>query len=72
MFEEDHAAARGKMATRKLIIFKHEGILGNVPSHKLFERVKIEKVCTGAPRSYKDYQITIDKTNLTGVEIIEK
>lgn len=28
MFENDHAAARGKMAVRKLIIFKHDSELG--------------------------------------------
>lgn len=33
MFENDHAAARGKMAVRKLIIFKHDSELGNAPSY---------------------------------------
>ena len=31
MFEEDHSAARGKMCMRKLIVFKHDNILGNCP-----------------------------------------
>ncbi len=43
MFEHDHSAARGKMAVRKLVIFKHESELGNAPSHKLFDLVKVSK-----------------------------
>ena len=39
MFENDHSAARGKMAVRELVVFKHESELGNAPAHKLFERV---------------------------------
>ena len=35
MFEHDHSAARGKMATRKLFVFKHDSDLGNAPSHLL-------------------------------------
>src|SRR5690606_4620939 len=36
MFEHDHSAARGEMVARKLIVFKHDDTLGNMPSHKLF------------------------------------
>ncbi|HVI41551.1 MAG TPA: type I-C CRISPR-associated protein Cas7/Csd2, partial [Anaerovoracaceae bacterium] len=32
MFENDHSAARGKMAVRELIVFKHDTELGNAPS----------------------------------------
>ena len=39
MFEHDRSAARGEMATRKLIVFKHANALGNAPAHALFERV---------------------------------
>ncbi len=35
MFDHDHSAARGKMNARKLIVFKHEGPLGNAPAHKV-------------------------------------
>lgn len=62
MFEIDHSAARGKMAVRKLIIFKHSSELGDCPAYKLFEAVDISKkhgVVT--PRSYKDYIIKIDE-----------
>ena len=31
MFEHDHSAARGKMAARRLFVFKHKDELGNAP-----------------------------------------
>ena len=43
MFEHDHSAAHGKMAARKLIVFKHDSDLGNAPSHVLFDLVKVER-----------------------------
>ena len=43
MFEVDHSAARGKMAVRELIVFKHESELGNAPAYQLFDRIKVEK-----------------------------
>ena len=62
MFENDHAAARGKMAVRELIVFKHDSELGNAPAHKLFERVKAEKKPdVTAPRAYSDYTVTVDE-----------
>ena len=61
MFEFDHAAARGKMATRKLIIFKHDSEFGNAPAHKLFDLVKAEKKDgVDTPRAYSDYIISVD------------
>lgn len=44
MFEHDHSAARGKMAVRELIIFRHESELGNAPAHKLFDLVEVERI----------------------------
>lgn len=65
MFEHDHSAARGKMAVRELIIFRHESELGNAPAHKLFERVKAEKKEEAAvPRCYEDYTVTVDTQQL--------
>lgn len=65
MFENDHSAARGNMAVRELIVFKHESELGNAPSYKLFERVQVaKKDPRKAPRSYHDYQVTVDTENL--------
>ena len=68
MFEYDRSAARGQMAVRKLIIFKHDSELGNAPAHKLFDLVKTERAYLKngktAPRSYGDYTITVDEANL--------
>lgn len=74
MFEHDHSAARGKMATRKLIIFKHESELGNAAAHQLFDLVSVVKANEKNPtRSFADYAVTIDRSGLpAGVEIIEK
>ena len=72
MFEHDHSAARGKMATRKLVIFKHDSELGNAPSHKLFELVQVSKKAeANPPRQFGDYEISIGKAP-EGVTIIEK
>ncbi len=71
MFENDHSAARGKMCMRKLIVFKHDNILGNCPSHLLFDKVKIEEK-SAVPRGIDDYEITVDKEMPEGVELIEK
>jgi len=58
MFEHDHSAARGQMATRKLIVFKHNSELGNSPAHKLFEMVKAEAK-TNLARDFSDYDIHV-------------
>ena len=71
MFEEDHSAARGKMCMRKLIVFKHDNILGNCPSHILFDKVKVEEIAC-PPRKFDDYKITVDSEMPDGVELIEK
>jgi CRISPR-associated protein Csd2 len=74
LFEHDRSAARGKMATRKLVIFKHESDLGNAPAHKLFERVTVQRINGDMPpRSYSDYLICVDQEGLpSGVTIEEK
>lgn len=59
MFENDRSAARGKMAVRELIVFKHDSELGNAPAHKLFELVKIERLNTPA-RQFSDYRVDVD------------
>lgn len=65
MFEHDRSAARGKMAVRELVVFKHDTPLGNAPSWKLFERVRVErKPGVTAPRAYSDYVVTVDEENL--------
>lgn len=66
MFEHDHSAARGKMAVRELIVFRHDSELGNAPAHKLFELVHAAKRNEEitAPRSYSDYAVTVDEAQL--------
>ena len=75
MFDQDHSAARGMMATQKLIIFKHDSALGNAPSHKLFDLVKIaKKDDVVVPRKFADYEVVVPKKEdlPSGVEVIEK
>lgn len=70
MFEHDHSAARGNMAVRELIVFKHESELGNAPAYKLFKAVHISrKDISSVPRSYDDYIVTVDEMP-SGVECI--
>ena len=66
MFENDRSAARGKMAVRELVIFKHDSELGCAPAWKLFEAVKVErKTDDGSPaRAYSDYTVTVDRASL--------
>lgn len=72
MFDTDRSAARGLMSAQKLIVFKHDSMLGNAPANKLFDLVTVTKTCDGAPRSFKDYFVTIDKDNVpSGVTVEE-
>ncbi|WP_026873906.1 type I-C CRISPR-associated protein Cas7/Csd2 [Inquilinus limosus] len=86
MFEHDRSAARGEMATRRLIVFRHASALGNARAQDLFARVKTWRRFKGerhepgddrldnAPpaRSFDDYEITIDRDGLPdGIEIVE-
>lgn len=65
MFEYDHAAARGKMAVRKLVIFKHDSELGNTPAYKLFDAIKIKRrEDVKVARCYDDYEITIAESEI--------
>ena len=72
MFDVDRSAARGLMSPQKLIVFKHDSVLGNAPANKLFDLVKIEKKSEGAPRSFNDYEVTIDKSNLPAGVTVEE
>lgn len=72
MFDVDRSAARGLMSAQKLVVFKHSSELGNAPANKLFDRVKVEKNCSGAPRSFTDYTVTINRENLPQGVIIEE
>ena len=87
MFDHDRSAARGEMAARRLILFKHDGPLGNAPAHRLFERVEVKRICEGEEyepgerrahnlppaRAYADYVVHVDAGNLpSGVEIADR
>jgi CRISPR-associated protein Csd2 len=86
MFEHDRSAARGKMATRALIEFRHDTALGRAQAHKLFDRVTVKRIVGGdardigdprnhnatPARAFTDYRIDIDLDALPeGVEVIE-
>ena len=67
MFEHDHSAARGKMAVRELIVFKHSKELGDCPAYKLFDVVEVKKNENVVyPRQYQDYTVQIHKEQIPG------
>ena len=72
MFEHDRSAARGLMATERLIVFKHDSALGNASASNLFDLVKIsKKPDVSCPRSFADYSVSIDESALpSGVSLI--
>lgn len=74
MFEVDHSAARGKMAVRELIIFKHSKELGDCPAHQLFDAIEVKKKEDIVyPRQYLDYAVTIQKESIPdSVELMRK
>lgn len=60
----------------KMVVFKHNDALGNMPSHKLFERITIDRVKgekDTPANSFEDYEIKINKEGLEekGVTIEE-
>lgn len=63
MFDEDRSAARGKMAVRELIVFRHSGELGDAPAYKLFDAVQVKKT-VDVPRRYQDYEVTVDEASI--------
>ena len=87
MFDHDRSAARGEMASRKLIVFRHQSALGNAQAQSLFDRVRTWRVHQGSTqeigspatdnwppaRKWEDYKVTIDHEGLpAGIEIIER
>jgi CRISPR-associated protein Csd2 len=73
MFEHDHSAARGMMATRELVVFRHESALGNASSQSLFERVHVRRRTNGSPpRSFSDYEVSVDEADLPARVKIER
>lgn len=72
MFDIVRSAARGLMSAQKLIVFRHDSELGNAPANKLFDLVHIEKTTDAAPRSFKDYKVTIDKEHVPAGVTVEE
>ncbi len=67
MFEHDRSAARGNMAVRELIVFKHDSELGNAPAWKLFDAVKVSRANPediASARSFRDYVVTVEEAAL--------
>jgi len=86
MYDLDRSAARGMMAGRRLVTFKHESALGNAQAHRLFERVSVKRCHDGEcmalgdkrthnwppARAFSDYRIDIDTDDMpAGVAIVE-
>ncbi len=60
MFDQDHSAARGLMSAQKLIVFRHDSMLGNAPAGKLFDLVSIRRKDPNAPaRGFGDYEVSM-------------
>lgn len=70
MFDHDRSAARGLMATRKLVAFRHTSKLGNAPAHTLFERVSV-KPLSETVRSFADFDVQVDEAGLpSGITVL--
>ena len=74
MFEHDHSAARGKMAVRELIVFKHSKEWGDCPSYRLLDAVEAQrKEDVLNARKYSDYIVSIQESRIPDtVEVIRK
>lgn len=72
MWDQDHSAARGRMAARGLYVFKHASPLGNAPAHRLFERIHVARTDLARPaRSFTDFTVAVDRESLpSGVELL--
>lgn len=74
MFDHAHSSGSGKVASRKLLVFKHESDMGNAPSHKLFDLVHCALKKADAPaRHFTDYEIVVDEKSIpNGVTLLKK
>ena len=61
MFEHAHSTACGQMSARGLLLFQHNGRLGNSPAHALFDQVSVEHVDPTEPAgTFNDYRVLFD------------
>jgi CRISPR-associated protein Csd2 len=54
--------------TQGVWIFSHDSALGNYPTHKLFDLLKIESL-TEYPRHFKDYQVNMSAELPPGISL---
>ena len=77
MFDFDRSAARGQMKPCRCIAFKHDSKLGSARADQLFARVQCQLnpellQSNQPPRSFDDYTITLDDSDLPqGIEVEE-
>lgn len=72
LFDLDRSASRPEMFVQGLYVFSHESKLGNEPAQRLFDRIRIKPVNANEknesvepPRSFADYTIVVDDTELS-------
>lgn len=67
MFDHDHSAARGKMASRRLYAFEHESRIGNAPAHRLFDCITaVRRDPTAPARKFDDYEVRVNEAAVPG------
>ena len=65
MYEVDHSAQRGQLNSRKVVVYRHSSPLGEAPSWKVFDTLKVKKKDDIAyPRKFDDYDVTLDTSSL--------
>lgn len=64
MWEVSRSSSKGLMACRGLYVFSHEKPVGNAPAHKLFDLVTVKKVSEAPPRSFADYEVTVNEAEI--------
>ncbi len=64
MWDLDRSASRGLTACRGLYVFSHESKLGNAPAHKLFERIRVNRINGSAARDFSAYSVQVKSDEL--------
>ncbi|NCB98553.1 MAG: type I-C CRISPR-associated protein Cas7/Csd2 [Bacteroidia bacterium] len=73
MFDVDRSAARGLMATQRLVVFEHESMFGDKPVQDIFARISIKRNNETAPaRLFENYSILLDDSPISQIFTIVK
>lgn len=64
MFDHDRSATRGTLTPRGLYVFSHDNAFGSAPAHMLTERVTVSRSGSATPRSFDDYTVHVDESDL--------